>query len=157
MTMLVGRMGPDFTAPAVLGDGSIINNFNLRERTKGKYAVIVFYPLDFTFVCPSELIALDHRVAELKAKGVEVISVSIDSENTIVVDSIISGCTKFDTNGQPISFLRVKSAAEIDKPKGAGKDKPKGAPFDKPKGAPFDKPKGADIPKPKGAELIFIP
>jgi len=82
MTMLVGRMGPDFTAPAVLGDGTIINNFNLRERTKGKYAVIVFYPLDFTFVCPSELIALDHRVAELKAKGVEVISVSIDSHFT---------------------------------------------------------------------------
>jgi len=82
MTMLVGRMAPDFTTAAVLGDGSIINNYNLRERTKGKYTVIVFYPLDFTFVCPSELIALDHRVAELKAKGVEVLSVSIDSHFT---------------------------------------------------------------------------
>lgn len=82
MTMLVGRQAPDFTAPAVLGDGSMVDSYNWREKTKGKYVVIVFYPLDFTFVCPSELIALDHRVAELKSRNVEVISVSIDSHFT---------------------------------------------------------------------------
>jgi len=82
MVMLVSRHAPDFTAPAVLGDGSIIDNYNFRERTKGKYAVLVFYPLDFTFVCPSELIALDHRVDALRQRNVEVISVSIDSHFT---------------------------------------------------------------------------
>ena len=81
MTM-VGQMAPDFTVPAVLGDGSIVDGLNFHEAIKGKYVVLVFYPLDFTFVCPSELIALDHRDAELKEKGVEVFSVSIDSHFT---------------------------------------------------------------------------
>jgi len=82
MSVLVGRQAPDFTASAVLGDGSIVDNYTLSKATKGKYAVIVFYPLDFTFVCPSELIALDHRVADFHKKGVEVIAVSIDSQYT---------------------------------------------------------------------------
>src|SRR5690348_4307449 len=82
MSVLVGRPAPDFTAPAVLGDGKIVNDFNLTKTIKGKYAVVVFYPLDFTFVCPSELIALDHRCADLHKKGVEVIAVSVDSHFT---------------------------------------------------------------------------
>ncbi|MDF2940017.1 MAG: tsaA [Gammaproteobacteria bacterium] len=82
MSVLVGRQAPDFIAPAVLGNGEIVEEFHLSKVTKGKYAVIVFYPLDFTFVCPSELIALDHRVKALQEKGVEVISVSVDSHFT---------------------------------------------------------------------------
>lgn len=82
MGVLVGRKAPDFTANAVLGDGSIVDNFNLAESIKGKYAVVFFYPLDFTFVCPSELIAFDHRLEEFKSRGVEVIGVSIDSHFT---------------------------------------------------------------------------
>lgn len=82
MTMLVGRAAPDFTVPAVLADGSIVDQFNLKDETAGKYAVLVFYPLDFTFVCPSELIALNKRVDGLREKGVEVITVSIDSHFT---------------------------------------------------------------------------
>ena len=82
MTVLVGRQVPDFTVPAVLGNGEIVPNFNLYEHTKGKHAVVFFYPLDFTFVCPSELIALDHRMEEFKKRNVEVISVSIDSQFT---------------------------------------------------------------------------
>lgn len=82
MSVLVGRKAPDFTTPAVLGDGTIVNQLNFHETIKGKYAVLVFYPLDFTFVCPSELIALDKRVSDFKAKGVEVFSVSIDSHYT---------------------------------------------------------------------------
>jgi peroxiredoxin (alkyl hydroperoxide reductase subunit C) len=82
MSVLVGREAPDFTTPAVLGDGQIVDEFNFHKAIKGKYAVVIFYPLDFTFVCPSELIALDHRVDEFKAKGVEVFSVSIDSHFT---------------------------------------------------------------------------
>lgn len=80
--VLVGQEAPDFTAAAVLGNGEIVDNFNFKEATQGKYAVVFFYPLDFTFVCPSELIAFDHRLAEFKAKNVEVIGVSIDSHFT---------------------------------------------------------------------------
>ncbi len=82
MSVLVGRKAPDFTAPAVLGDGSIVDEFTFSEATKDKYAVVFFYPLDFTFVCPSELIAFDHRLDEFKKRNVEVIGISIDSHFT---------------------------------------------------------------------------
>ncbi|MCL1139752.1 MULTISPECIES: peroxiredoxin [Shewanella] len=82
MSVLVGRPAPDFTAAAVLGNGEIVDTFNLSEAIKGKTAVVFFYPLDFTFVCPSELIAFDHRMDEFKKRGVEVIGVSIDSQFT---------------------------------------------------------------------------
>lgn len=82
MGVLVGREAPDFTAPAVLGNGEITDNFNFRTAAKGKYAVVFFYPLDFTFVCPSELIAFDHRLDEFTKRNVEVIGVSIDSHFT---------------------------------------------------------------------------
>ncbi len=79
MSVLVGKSAPDFTAAAVMGNNEINEAFNLASYIKGKAAVIFFYPLDFTFVCPSELIAFDHRLAEFKSRGVEVIGVSIDS------------------------------------------------------------------------------
>ncbi|GAB4291270.1 MAG: peroxiredoxin C [Thiohalomonadaceae bacterium] len=82
MGVLVGRKAPDFTAPAVLGDGSIVDEFHFASATKNKYAVVFFYPLDFTFVCPSELIAFDHRLEEFKKRNCEVIGVSIDSHFT---------------------------------------------------------------------------
>ena len=82
MTILVGRKAPEFTAPAVLASGEIVEQLNFSKQRNGKYAVIIFYPLDFTFVCPSELIALDKRVAALKALDVEIFSVSIDSHYT---------------------------------------------------------------------------
>lgn len=80
MSVLVGRQAPDFTAAAVLGSGEIVDSFTLSEAIKGKKAVVFFYPLDFTFVCPSELIAFDKRLAEFTKRGVEVIGVSIDSQ-----------------------------------------------------------------------------
>ncbi len=82
MTVLVGRNAPDFRASAVLANGEIISDYHFAERTKGKEALIFFYPLDFTFVCPTELIALDKRMAEFQARNVEVIAVSIDSQFT---------------------------------------------------------------------------
>lgn len=82
MGVLVGKPAPDFTVAAVLGNGEIVDSFTLSEAIKGKEAVIFFYPLDFTFVCPSELIALDHRMDKFKELGVEVIAVSIDSQFT---------------------------------------------------------------------------
>jgi peroxiredoxin (alkyl hydroperoxide reductase subunit C) len=80
MSVLVGRQAPDFSAAAVLGSGEIVDSFTLSEAVKGKKAVVFFYPLDFTFVCPSELIAFDKRLAEFTKRGVEVIGVSIDSQ-----------------------------------------------------------------------------
>lgn len=80
--VLVGKKAPVFNAPAVLGDGEIVDSYDFAKAIQGKYAVVVFYPLDFTFVCPSELIALDKRTAQLKELGVEVVSVSIDSHFT---------------------------------------------------------------------------
>lgn len=82
MSVLVGRKAPDFTVAAVMGNGEIMDKFNLHEHLKGKYGVVFFYPLDFTFVCPSELIALDHRMDEFKSRNVEVVTVSIDSHFT---------------------------------------------------------------------------
>lgn len=80
MSILVGRKAPDFTTAAVLGNGEIVNNFNLSEAMSEKYGLVFFYPLDFTFVCPSELIALDKRLPEFEKRNVEVMAVSIDSQ-----------------------------------------------------------------------------
>jgi peroxiredoxin (alkyl hydroperoxide reductase subunit C) len=81
MAVLVGKQAPDFTATAVTADNQI-RDFAFSAETRDKYVVLFFYPLDFTFVCPSELIAFDHRLAEFKTRGVEVIGVSIDSQFT---------------------------------------------------------------------------
>lgn len=81
MVMLVGSKAPGFSVPAVLRNGEIAH-YDFHAATQGKYALVFFYPLDFTFVCPSELIALDRRFNEFKKRGVEVIAVSIDSQFT---------------------------------------------------------------------------
>ena len=78
MAVLVGKQAPDFTATAVYGNNEI-KELKLSDF-KGKYVVLFFYPLDFTFVCPSEIIAFDHRLEEFKQRGVEVIGCSIDSQ-----------------------------------------------------------------------------
>ncbi|MFZ1318145.1 MAG: peroxiredoxin [Candidatus Nitrotoga sp.] len=82
MAVLVGKLAPDFTAVAVMGDNEINETFSLTNHLDGKYGVIFFYPLDFTFVCPSELIAFDHRLDEFKKRQTEVIGISIDSQFT---------------------------------------------------------------------------
>lgn len=77
--VLVTNEAPDFTAPAVLSDGSITNKFNMKKYKKDKYAVIFFWPMDFTFVCPSEIIAFNNRYDFFKKKHVKLIGISIDS------------------------------------------------------------------------------
>lgn len=77
--MLVTKKAPDFTADAVLPNNEIVDSFNLYQNFGEKGTVLFFYPLDFTFVCPSEIIAFDHRLQEFKSRGVNVIGVSIDS------------------------------------------------------------------------------
>ena len=78
--MLVTKKAPDFTATAVLANGQIVEGFNLMENLGEKGAVVFFYPLDFTFVCPSEIIAFSHRAKEFRERGVNIIGVSVDSQ-----------------------------------------------------------------------------
>jgi len=78
--MLVTNPAPDFTATAVLADGSIVEDFKLSENYGEKGTVVFFYPLDFTFVCPSEIIAFSHRYEEFQSRGVNVVGVSVDSQ-----------------------------------------------------------------------------
>lgn len=81
MTIMVTKEAPDFTAPAVLPSGIIEDGFRLSDL-RGKYVVLFFWPLDFTFVCPTEIIAHDHRIEQFKERNVEVVGVSIDSQYT---------------------------------------------------------------------------
>lgn len=80
MKNLIGSPAIDFTAPAVLSDGSIVNDFNFYSNINGSYSLLFFYPMDFTFVCPSELLALNNRVNEFQKRNVKIIAVSIDSQ-----------------------------------------------------------------------------
>jgi peroxiredoxin (alkyl hydroperoxide reductase subunit C) len=94
MSVLVGKQAPDFTAKAVLADGSFDENFNLynylgikrdasgKVTKKGKIGVLFFWPLNFTFVCPSEIIAFNNRLKEFKLRKTEVIGISVDSHFT---------------------------------------------------------------------------
>ena len=79
---LIGNAAPDFTASAVLPDNQIVDDFNLKSYLNGSYGLLFFYPLDFTFVCPSEILAHDHRLDAFKAKNTKVIGVSVDSKFT---------------------------------------------------------------------------
>ena len=80
--VLVGRAAPDFTAAAVLPDGDIVEDFNLRRHLDGAHGLVFFYPLDFTFVCPSEILAFDHRTEAFAERGVRVVAISVDSQYT---------------------------------------------------------------------------
>ncbi len=80
MCILVGKKAPDFITSAVLESGEIVDAFQLSKVVHRKYGLLFFYPLDFTFVCPSELIALDHRIEQFKARDVVVIGISVDSQ-----------------------------------------------------------------------------
>lgn len=79
MSVLVGKPAPDFKANAVLGDGTMKADFQLSDL-KGKYVVLFFYPLDFTFVCPTEIVAFNDALDEFKKHNTEVIAVSVDSK-----------------------------------------------------------------------------
>jgi peroxiredoxin (alkyl hydroperoxide reductase subunit C) len=78
MSTLVGKKAPNFTAPTVLPDNTINEAWSL-EQLKGKYVVLFFYPLDFTFVCPTEILEFNRKLAEFKERGAEVVGVSVDS------------------------------------------------------------------------------
>ncbi|MCA9141176.1 MAG: peroxiredoxin [Planctomycetaceae bacterium] len=77
MSVLVQKPAPDFKAQAVMADGSF-KEISLSDYS-GKYVVLFFYPLDFTFVCPTEIIAFSERAAEFEKLGVQLLGVSVDS------------------------------------------------------------------------------
>lgn len=79
MQAFVGKIAPNFTAKAIMPDNSIELGFNLQNYSKGHKAVIFFYPLDFTFVCPSEIIAFNNRLGEFSSRNTKLIAVSVDS------------------------------------------------------------------------------
>ena len=81
MTGLVGKQAPGFTAAAVLNGIEIVEDFTL-EQFKGKYVILFFYPKDFTFVCPTELHAFQARLNDFKERGVELVAVSTDTEQS---------------------------------------------------------------------------
>jgi peroxiredoxin (alkyl hydroperoxide reductase subunit C) len=80
LTTLVTQQAPDFTAEAVMPDNSF-GSITL-SALKGKYVLLFFYPLDFTFVCPSEILAFNKKVDEFKTRNCDVIGVSVDSKFT---------------------------------------------------------------------------
>lgn len=81
MDRIVGRKAPEFQMNTCLGDGSEFGKVNLSDY-KGKWLVMFFYPLDFTFVCPTEITGYSKRIEEFKKEGAEVLAVSVDSEHS---------------------------------------------------------------------------
>jgi peroxiredoxin 2/4 len=80
MAVLVGKKAPVFSAPAVIRGGEIIEGFSLEQYLEKKYVVFFFYPADFTFVCPTELIAFQKKMKEFEDRNVAVVACSVDSK-----------------------------------------------------------------------------
>jgi peroxiredoxin (alkyl hydroperoxide reductase subunit C) len=80
MAVLVGKKAPSFKAKAVINGGEIVENFSLDQYVGKKYVIFYFYPADFTFVCPTEIIAFQDKIAEFEKRGVAVVGCSVDSE-----------------------------------------------------------------------------
>lgn len=78
MTVLVGKQAPDFDVKAVINGNQVVDSYKLSDN-KGKYVVLFFYPLDFTFVCPTELHAFQEKLAEFEKRNTQVIGCSVDS------------------------------------------------------------------------------
>jgi peroxiredoxin (alkyl hydroperoxide reductase subunit C) len=108
MSFLVTKPAPDFRAIAVLGDDSFDQNFTLSSM-RGKYVVLFFYPLDFTFVCPTEILAFDEKLAEFKKRDAEVVGVSVDSHYTH------AAWKRTDVDDGGIGPIRFPLVSDLDK------------------------------------------
>ena len=82
MTLLIGKEAPDFTADACTPDGQLLEGFNLHQEIDKRYGVIFFYPMDFTFVCPTEILSLSSRAEIFKKLNCSVVGISVDSKWT---------------------------------------------------------------------------
>ena len=78
MSVLVGKKAPEFDEKAVINGGEVVDSYKLSDL-QGRYTVLFFYPLDFTFVCPTELHAFQEKLAEFEARNTQVVAVSVDS------------------------------------------------------------------------------
>lgn len=76
---LIAKAAPNFTAAAIMPNNEINPNFDLAKHLNGDIGIVFFYPLDFTFVCPTEIIAFNHRLGEFTARHTKVVAVSVDS------------------------------------------------------------------------------
>ena len=79
MNPFIGKPAPDFEAKVVMPDNSIVAEFNLKKYLKGHKGIVFFYPLDFTFVCPSEIIAFNNRLGEFSVRNTKIVAISVDS------------------------------------------------------------------------------
>ena len=79
MSILVGKKAPVFSAPAVVNGAEVVNNFSLDQYLGKKYVIFFFYPADFTFVCPTEIIAFQDKIEEFEKRNVAVVGCSVDS------------------------------------------------------------------------------
>jgi peroxiredoxin 2/4 len=82
MAVLVGKKAPAFSAPAVINGGEIVEGFSLEQYLGKKYVIFFFYPADFTFVCPTELLAFQARLKEFEERNVAVVACSVDSKHS---------------------------------------------------------------------------
>lgn len=82
MSVLVGRKAPKFNVPAVINGGEIVENFSLEQYIGKKHVVFFFYPMDFTFVCPTEILAFQEKIEEFEKRNVAVVGCSVDSEHS---------------------------------------------------------------------------
>lgn len=80
METLIGKKAPTFTAEAVINGNEMVDQFSLEQYIGKKHVVFFFYPLDFTFVCPTELVAFQKKINEFEKRGVAVVGCSIDSK-----------------------------------------------------------------------------
>jgi alkyl hydroperoxide reductase subunit AhpC len=80
MAVLVGKKAPFFEADAVVNGGEFIEKFSLSQYIGKKYVIFFFYPLDFTFVCPTEILAFQEKLEEFENRNVEVVGCSVDSK-----------------------------------------------------------------------------
>ena len=79
MNPFIGKSAPDFEAKVVMPDNSIVAEFNLKKYLRGHKGIVFFYPLDFTFVCPSEIIAFNNRLGEFSVRNTKIVAISVDS------------------------------------------------------------------------------
>jgi len=82
MTLLVGKQAPDFTVPAIMDDNVMDDNFNFREYIKDSIGILFFWPFDFSYVCPSEVIAFNNRFDKFAERGAKIVGCSVDSHYT---------------------------------------------------------------------------
>ena len=108
MATLVSKEAPDFTASAVMPDGTFKDDFKLSDQ-RGKYVVLFFYPLDFTFVCPTEIVGFSTEVEEFKKRNTEVIGVSVDSKFSLLA------WRNTDTKSGGIGNIQYPLVADMDK------------------------------------------